>query len=226
MLIDPNADIEITAFEWVPSFAQGQVRDLRPRWACEEYGIAYEVRLISALERPEWYYDEQPWGQVPYVRDGQWGLFESGAILVHLAERVGVLPPPTLQARADILSWLFAAFSSVEPFIQEFVNCTVFNRKEEWAKLRLPSLEQVVDKRLERLQQALGEKEWLAGEFSIADIAMVSVLRPIKDAAQFQERPALWDYVARAEGRPAFARALEAQLAVFAQHEPAPQTAR
>lgn len=221
MPLDPDADIEITAFDWVPPFAQGHVRDLRPRWACEEFGIGYKVRLISVAQRPDWYYGEQPWGQVPCLRDGQWGMFESGAILVHLAERAGALPPPASHARANILSWLFAAFSSVEPVLQEFVNCTVFNRKQEWAQLRMPSLVQVIHTRLERLQHALGDREWLAGDFSIADIAMVSVLRSINDPGQLNEMPALRDYVERGMSRPAFTRALEAQLAVFAQHEPA-----
>lgn len=223
MPIDPNADLEITAYEWVPSIAQGQVRDLRPRWACEEYGLPYKVRLISAIERPDWYYEEQPWGQVPFVRDGDIGVFESGATLIHLAEKAGALPPPGTQARARVLSWLLAAFNSVEPFVMEYVNCTFFSRKEDWAQLRKPSLTEALEKRLSRLETGLGKDEWLAGEFSIADIAMVTVLRAVPEPALLP--PALGAYVERATARPAFARALEAQLAPFAMHDPRKQNA-
>ncbi|MGF7152731.1 glutathione S-transferase family protein [Novosphingobium gossypii] len=223
MPIDPNADLEITAYEWVPSFAQGQVRDLRPRWACEEYGLPYKVRLISAIERPDWYYEEQPWGQVPFVRDGDIGVFESGASLIYLAEKAGALPPPGTQQRAGVFSWLLAAFNSVEPFVMEYVNCTFFSRKEEWAQLRKPSLTEALEKRLSRLETGLGKDEWLAGEFSIADIAMVTVLRAVPEPALLP--PALAAYVERGTARPPFARALEAQLAPFAMHNPRKQNA-
>lgn len=225
MPIDPNAQLEITAFEWVPRFAQGQVRDLRPRWACEEYGLPYKVRLISAIERPEWYFDEQPWGQVPFVRDGDVGIFESGATLIHIAEKARTLPPVGSQQRARVLSWLLAAFNSIEPFVMEFVNCTVFSRKEDWAALRKPSLIEALDRRLARLETALADDEWLADTFSIADIAMVTVLRAIPDPAILNQRPTLAAYVERATARPAFARALEAQLAPFAEHDPSKQNA-
>jgi glutathione S-transferase len=225
MPIDLNAELEITAFEWVPRFAQGQVRDLRPRWACEEYGLSYKVRLISAIERPDWYFEEQPWGQVPFVRDGDVGIFESGATLIHIAEKAGVLPPIGSQRRARVHSWLLAAFNSIEPFVMEFVNCTVFSRKEDWALLRKPSLVEALGGRLARLETALGEDEWLAGDFSIADIAMTTILRALPDPAVLADRPALATYVERATARPAFARALEAQLAPFAEHDPSKQKA-
>lgn len=220
MPIDPNAALEITAFEWVPSFAQGQVRDLRPRWACEEYGLPYKVRLISAVERPTWYFQDQPWGQVPFVRDGEVGVFESGATLLHIAEKAGALPPVGSQERAKVLSWLLAAFNSVEPFVMEFVNCTVFSRKEDWARLRKPSLVEALGGRLSRLETALADDEWLAGEFSIADIAMTTILRALPDPALLAERVSLAAYVERATARPAFTRALEAQLEPFAEHDP------
>jgi glutathione S-transferase len=220
MPIDPNADLEITAFAWVPRFAQGNVRDLRPRWACEEWGLSYKVRLISVMERPKWYFQDQPWGQVPFVRDGEVGVFESGATLIHLAEKAGALPPFGSQERASVLSWLLAAFNSVEPFVMEFVNCTVFSRKEEWAQLRKPSLIEALGGRLDRLQTALGDEEWLAGDFSIADIAMATILRSLPDPALLDARPVLAAYVERAKARPAFQRALAAQLAPFAEHAP------
>lgn len=220
MPIDPNATLEITAFAWVPPFAQGQVRDLRPRWACEELGLPYRERLISAIDRPDWYFAEQPWGQVPYLRDGEIGVFESGATLIHLAEKGGGLLPAGGQGRAAVLSWLLAAFNSVEPFIFQLVDVEVFSRKSDWAPLRRPSLLEVVGGRLDRLQQGLADREWLAGDFSIADIAMSLVLRAIPGTVLLDERPALAAYVDRATSRPAFRQALEAQLAVFAAHPP------
>lgn len=219
MPIDPTAAIEITAFEWVPPFAQGQVRDLRPRWACEEMGLPYRERLISAIDRPEWYFREQPWGQVPHVRDGEISIFESGATLVHLGEKGGLLPAEG-QARATVLSWTFAAFNSIEPCVFEWGNVSLFARKQEWAQLRRPSLLEDIGKRLDRLQDALGARDWLAGTFSIADIAMVTVLRGVDDSGLVEERPALADYVARGTSRPAFQAAIAAQLAPFAVHSP------
>lgn len=222
MSLDPAAEIEITAFDWVPDFARGLVRDLRPRWACEEMGLAYRERLISAVQRPEWYFDEQPWGQVPVVHDGGLSLFESGAILLYLAEREGRLLPASGQPRADALSWLFAAFNSVEPGFMELANCTIFSAKEDWAKARKPSLLEQIGKKLDRLEAALGEREWLAGEFSIADIAMITILRIPRDRPPVTDRPALLAYRERGEARPAFQRALAAQLAAFADQPPVP----
>lgn len=220
MPIDPAAAIEITAFSWVPPFAQGLVRDLRARWACEEMGLAYRVRLISAVERPDWYYAEQPWGQVPYLRDGDVALFESGAMLLHLAERSGRLLAPSGQARASALSWLFATFNSVEPGLFELSNVNVFSKNEEWAQLRKPSLLAAVGQRLDRMQAHLGQFEWLAGEFTIADIAMVTVLRNLDRADLLAARPALAAYVERGTARPAFATALADQLAVYESNAP------
>lgn len=219
MPIDPGAEIEITAFEWVPRFAQGYVRDLRPRWACEEMGLPYRERLISAMSKPEWYFRDQPWGQVPHMRDGEIVVFESGATLVHLGDKGG-LTPTGGQARASVLSWTFAAFNSVEPQVSEWVNVAVFAKKEEWAALRRPSLLQELGTRLDRLQDALGQREWLAGAFSVADIAMITVLRSADDSGLLDERPALAAYVARGMERPGFKAAMEAQLAVFAAHIP------
>ena len=217
MPVDPNADIEITAFDWVPDFARGLVRDLRPRWACEELGLPYRERLISARERPEWYFAEQPWGQVPCLRDGELSMFESGAILVHLAEREGKLLPAGGQPRADVLSWLFAAFNNVEPGFFELANVTIFAAGQDWAEARKPSLIEAIGKKLDRLETRLEGREWLGGEFSIADIAMVTILRIPRDSDLITGRPALHAYRSRGEARPAFQRALEAQLAAFEQ---------
>ncbi|MGN6496391.1 MAG: glutathione S-transferase family protein [Tsuneonella sp.] len=222
MPIDPNATIEITAFEWVPDFARGFVRDLRPRWACEEAGLAYRERLISAVERPAWYFAEQPWGQVPAMRDGAIHLFESGATLLHLGEKSAALLPASGQPRADVISWLFAAFNSVEPALFEFTNVNLFAREEEWAKLRRPSLEEFIGRRLAPLEKRLAQQDWLTGAFSIADIAMVTVLRAIEDSSVLSAHPAVAGYIARGMARPAFKRAMADQLAVFDAH-PQPQ---
>lgn len=219
MPIDPNAEIEITAFDWVPDFAQGYVRDLRPRWACEEMGLPYRERLISAVARPEWYFQDQPWGQVPHVRDGDVTVFESGATLVHLGEK-GDLLPAAGQSRASVLSWTFAAFNTVEPHVFEWANVSIFSARQEWAQLRKPSLLKDLGGRLDKLQDALGDREWLAGDFSIADIAMVTVLRAGDDSGLLEQRPALAAYLKRGLDRPGFQTALADQMAAFSAQAP------
>jgi glutathione S-transferase len=220
MPIDPAAPLEITAFEWVPEFAQGFVRDLRLRWACEEAGLAYRERLINAVERPQWYFAEQPWGQVPALRDGDIRLFESGAILLYLGEGSETLLPREPQPRADTIAWLFAALNTVEPCGIEFANLNFFGANEEWARLRRPSLEEFIARRLAPLEQRLAGRDWLTGGFTIADIAMVTVLRELADSAAMRECPALAAYIARGLARPAFERALADQLAPFSTHAP------
>lgn len=222
MPINPDAALEITAFKWVPDFAQGFVRDLRPRWACEEIGLDYAERLISAVKRPESHYADQPWGQVPTAKDGDIHLFESGAILLHIAEKDERLMPRDPQGRASALSWLFAAYNSMEPSFFELGTIDVFSKGEKWAELRRPGLVEFLGQRLDRLDQALGDKDWLLGDFSIADIAMVTILREGKEDAVITDRPRLAAYVERGMARPAFERALAAQLAVFAAHQPQP----
>lgn len=208
--------VEITGFNWVPDFARGFVRDLRPRWACEEIGLPYAMRLLSPIPpKPAAYFCEQPWGQVPVLHDGGVQLFESGAILLHLGERDERLLPRDPQGRATAIAWLFAALNSVEPWLFEVANVTIFAAKEEWAKLRKPSLFEATGKRLDGLAEALGDREWLGDAFSVADIAMVTVLRNADHADLMSSRPRLVDYVARGMDRPAFQRALDAQLADF-----------
>jgi glutathione S-transferase len=212
---DPNAALTITAFEWVPDFARGFVRDLRARWACEEIGLPYAVRLVSAVAKPDWYFAEQPWGQVPVIEEDGRTLFESGAILLHIGEKDERLLPPDPAARDRAVSWLFAAYNSIEPWCFQYSRVTVFAANEEWAKLRRPSLEAEIGVRLDRLQAALGDREWLAGAFSVADIAMVTVLREFGDVPLMTERPALAAYVAGGTARPAFAAAVASQMADF-----------
>jgi glutathione S-transferase len=220
MPIDPRAELEITAFNWVPDFARGLVRDLRARWACEELGLAYRERLISAVHKPEWYCGQQPWGQVPLLRDGDVTVFESGAILEYLAEREGKLLPPAGQERAEVMSWLFAAFNSVEPWFMELATISIFAADQEWARLRKPSLLEDLGKRLDPLAEALKDREWIAGAFSVADIALVSMLRIPGDSPLIAERPALAAYRACGEARSAFRQALGDQLAAFADQPP------
>lgn len=222
MPIDSHASLTITGFDWVPDFARGHVRDLRPRWACEEIGLPYAERLISAVQRPQSHYADQPWGQVPVIEDDGIRLFESGAILLHLGQKHPGLLPDDPQQRADALSWLFAAFNSVEPMMFELGQVTLFAAGEPWAELRKPSLMAFIGGRLDRLATALGERDWLAGPFSIADIAMATVLRAAEDTDLLSERPVLAAYFARATARPAFERALAAQLAAFSDQPPSP----
>lgn len=213
--------VEITGFDWVPDFARGFVRDLRPRWACEEIGLPYRMRLISAVHRPADYYAEQPWGQVPALKDEGVHLFESGAILLHLGEKDERLLPRDRQGRATAISWLFAAYNSVEPLMFELSNIDIFAAGEEWAKLRRPGLLQAAASRFDRLADVLDGRDWLAGRFSVADIAMATVLREAGDTDLVSSRPALAAYLARATERPAFKRALDAQLADFKEQEAA-----
>lgn len=215
--------IEITGFNWVPDFARGYVRDLRPRWACEEIGQPYVTRLISPVPpRPASYFEEQPWGQVPVLHDAGIQLFESGAILLHLAEKDTRLLSRDPQQRATTLAWLFASLNSVEPGLFELGNVTLFSKDEEWAKLRKPSLMADIGKRLDRLADALGDRDWLVGEFSVADIAMVTVLRNADGSELISSRPVLAAYMERGMARPGFRRAMDAQLADF---QPAPVAA-
>lgn len=220
MPVDRNAPLEITAFQWVPDFAQGFVRDLRPRWACEEIGLAYAERLIDVQHRPADHFRKQPWGQVPVIDDGGIELFESGAILLHLGEKDERLMPRDRQGRAHTISWLFAAFNSVEPLMFELGNVDIFAKDEAWAKLRRPSLIDWCEQRLDRLATALDARDYLVGPFTVADIAMATVLREAQDTDLVSSRPVLAAYLARCLARPAFARALDAQMAVFAAHQP------
>lgn len=220
MPIDANAEIEVTAFEWVPEFARGLVRDMRPRWACEELGMAYRERLIPVRDKPADFLAQQPWGQVPVLRDGEVTVFESGAILLHLAARGDGLLPSEPQQRADAVSWLFASLNSVEPLLMEYVRVVLFNADEDWARLRRPGLEAAISQRLEPVARHLQDREWLAGPFSVADVAMVTILRILRSGDLATGVPELAAYLERGQARPAFKRALADQLAAFDAHQP------
>lgn len=220
MPIDPNADIEITAFEWVPEIAQGLVRDLRVRWALEEAGLDYRVRLLSQQRPPE-YLQEQPFDQVPCFSDGIVKIFETGAILQYLGEKSEALLPREPQAKYRAIGWTYAALNSVEPALINLLLIDVFFTGEEWAKLRRPGAEDFAKLKLKRVSEWLGDKEWLEGErFTIGDLMMVTSLRFLRHTDLVAGFPNLNAFVKRAEARPAFRRALEDQLAAFREPEP------
>ena len=221
MPVDPNANAEITAFRWVPDFAAGLVRDLRIRWALEEIGRPYRVRLLDALNpRPADYFHEQPFGQVPAYRDDEVQLFESGAILIHLGLGDERLLPADANGRGRSIAWLIAALNSVEPMIFELVNIDIFNRGQDWTRERRPQVVEKIEARLKLLADALGDQDWFEGRFSIGNLMMVSVLRNLRHTDLVANQPRLAALVERGEARPAFQRALTHQLAVFREHQP------
>jgi glutathione S-transferase len=215
--------IEVYAFKWVPPFAQGLVRDLRVRWALEEAGLAYTPRLIGREDQDSAEYRaHQPFGQVPAYEEDGLRLFESGAIVLHIAERSEALLPGDPDARARAVQWLFAALNSVEPHVQQIALIDGFYKDEEWAKLRRSSALDFANRRLDSLAARLGDKEWLDdGRFSCGDLIMTTVLRIGKACGLLDGRDALAAYVARCEARPAFKKALADQLAPFKENAPA-----
>lgn len=209
--------ITITAFNWVPDFAKGQVRDLRVRWALEEAGLPYQTRLLNQgdQDKPD-YRALQPFGQVPVFEEDGLVLFETGAIVQHIGERSETLLPKDPAARARAIQWMFAALNSIEPFIMQIVLIDVFYKNEEWAKLRRPGALEFVQKRLKGLSTALGEKPFLDRDrFTGGDLLMSSVLRILCDTDIVTSDPRLKSYVERCTARPAFQRALAAQLGDF-----------
>ena len=214
MPIDPNASIEITAFRWVPEFAQGVVRDLRARWALEEAGLSYRVRLLDQQRPPE-YLLEQPFDQVPCFSDDQVHIFETGAIVQYIGEKCEALLPRDPQDHYRAIQWTYAALNSVEPALINLLLIDLFFTNEEWAKLRRPRAEDFAKLKLKRVSEWLGDKEWLEGRFTIGDLLMTTVLRFLRHTGLVAEFPNLAAYLARGEARPAFKRAFDAQLAVF-----------
>lgn len=224
MPVNPNAEIEITAFRWVPPFAQGLVRDLRARWALEEAGLDYRVRLLDQ-QRPDEYLLEQPFDQVPCFRDGQVAIFETGAIVQYVGEQSDGLLPRDPQGRYRAIQWTYAALNSVEPAILNVILIDIFFVDEEWAKLRRPGAIDFAKLKLQRLSDWLGDNEWLEDRFTIGDLLMVTVLRNLRHTELVAGFSNLDAYVKRGEARPAFQRALAAQLAAFKENEPVPQPA-
>jgi glutathione S-transferase len=223
MPINPNAAIEITAFRWVPEFAQGVVRDLRARWALEEAGLDYRVRLVGQ-ERPPEYLLEQPFDQVPCFSDGQVRIFETGAIVQYLGEQSEALLPRDPQGHYRAIQWTYASLNSVEPAILNLLLIDIFFAGEEWAKLRRPGAAEFAKGKLKRVSDWLGDKTWLEGDrFTIGDLLMVTVLRFLRHTDLVAQFPNLDAFVKRGEARPAFQRALADQLAVYAANQPQPQ---
>lgn len=214
--------ITVTAFRWVPPFAQGVVRDHRVRWALEEVGLPYQEKLIGLGEdqASEAYRRQQPFGQVPVYEEEGLTLFESGSIVLHIAEKSEVLMPRDPAGRARAITWMFAALNSIEPHLQSFAAIDVFFANEEWAKLRRPSALQMAEKRLDELATWMKGREWLEDRFTAGDLLMASVLRVLRHTNLVAARPALEAYRQRCEARPAFQKALADQLAVFEKHAP------
>ena len=226
MPVDSTATTEVTAYRWVPGFAQGLVRDLRVRWALEEISRPYRVRLLDVTKpRPDEYFCEQPFGQVPAYRDDQVQLFESGAILIHIGMQDERLLPVDHAQRMRAIAWIIAALNSVEPAIFPVFMVNVFNKGEAWTEEARPKFMERLHFRLKCMSDALGDKEWLEDRFTIADLLLVTVLRQLRGGNALDQYPNLVAYIARGEARPAFQQALADQLAVFAQNEPEPQPA-
>ncbi len=209
--------ITISAFALVPQFARGQVRDLRVRWALEEAGLPYRTHLLEPGEQNNAEYRAlQPFGQVPIYQEEDLTLFESGAIVLHLGERSETLLPKDPDARARAVQWLVAALNSIEPYVMSVAMIEFFYAEEEWAKLRRPSAVAFLENRLAGLSQALGDKPYLDGDrFTAGDLMMSAVLRILNRTDIVTSDKRLGDYIERCTSRPAFQRALEAQLGDF-----------
>jgi glutathione S-transferase len=206
----------ITAFERSPDRGKGQARDMRVRWALEEVGQPYDVRLVSFSEMKESAHRAlHPFGQIPTYEEGDLVLFESGAIVFHVAEHHAGLLPDDANARARAITWMFAALSTVEPPIVERAMATLVERDKAWYEQRLPIVEDRVRGRLDELSSRLGDADWLDHVFSAGDLLMVTVLRRLNGSGILEEYPNLSAYVARGEARPAYKRAFDDQLAVF-----------
>lgn len=207
--------ITISAFAWVPDFARGQVKDLRVRWALEEAGLPYKTRLLEMgdQDKPD-YRTIQPFGQVPVYEEDRLVMFESGAIVLHIGERSEALLPRDKIARAKAQQWVLAALNSIEPFVQAVASIDLFHPNEEWAKLRRPGAVEFMYRRLDALSANLGDKTFLDGDhFTAGDLIMATVLRNFHGEEKLD--PRLAAYVDRCTARPAFRRALDAQIGDF-----------
>lgn len=207
----------ITAFERSPDRGNGLARDMRLRWALEEVGQPYDVRLLSfkTMKEPA-HLAIQPFGQIPTYEEGNLALFESGAIVLHIAQRHPGLLPDDANARARAIMWMFAALNTLEPPIFDRDMVRILERAKPWYEERLSALDETIRNRLDGLSRHLGDADWLDGAFSAGDLLMVTVLRRLQGSGMLEERPNLAAYIARAEARPAYKRAFAAQLADFA----------
>jgi glutathione S-transferase len=217
MALNAKAAIEISALSWVPEGAQGLVKDLRVRWALEEAGLPYRTRLLEMgdQDKPD-YRELQPFGQVPILEENGLVLFESGAIILHIGARCEALLPKDPAARSRATQWLVAALNSIEPFVMNVALIDLFYKNEEWAKLRRPGAVEFLKKRLSALSKSLGDKPFLDGDrFTAGDLMMSTVLRILKYSDIVTDEPRLAAYIERCTARPAFKRALDAQLGDF-----------
>jgi glutathione S-transferase len=207
--------ITITAFERSPDGGKGLARDTRVRWALEEVGQPYEVRLVSfsAMKEPA-HRALHPFGQIPTCEEGDLAIFETGSIVFHIAERHAGLLPDDPNARARAITWMFAALNTVEPPILELGTARILERDKPWYEARMPLVEDRVRNKLDQLSIRLGDADWLDGPFSAGDLMMVSVLLRLRSSGILNDYPNLAAYVARGEARPAYKRAFDAQLAV------------
>ena len=208
--------VTITAFERSPDGGKGLARDTRVRWALEETGQPYAVRLVSfaAMKAPA-HLALHPFGQIPTYEEGDLALFETGAIVFHLAERHAGLLPDDPDARARAIAWMFAAVNTVEPPILDLITVRIVEGDKPWAADRMPLVVERIHGRLRQLADRLGDAEWLDGAFSAGDLMMVHPLLRLKPSGMLAEYPRLAAYVARGEARPTYKRAFAAQLAVF-----------
>jgi glutathione S-transferase len=217
MPVDPGAAIEVTAYQWVPPMAHGYVKDMRVRWALEEIGQPYRVRLVGNAggeKSPELLAD-QPFGQVPVYKDNGLTLFESGAILIHIGEKDERLLPRDPMARSRAIGWMIAALNSIEPFSQTLFLMGFVGADKPWQDEAKAAVRPFAEMRLAQLSAVLGDKKWLEGPFTIGDLVMIDVLRAVSEYDLVATHPNLAAYVERGKARPAFKAAMAAQLADF-----------
>jgi glutathione S-transferase len=213
--------VEISAFAWVPPFAQGYVKDIRPRWALAEADLDYTLHLLSGDDQDQADYRKwQPFGQVPAYRDDEVELFESGAIVLHIANRSTALRPLDPRHQAAIQAWVFAALNSIEPRVDNLILPPLFHGGESWVADMRPHAERLVDLRLKSLSNWLEGRSWLTDRFSAADIIMATVLRGLQEEPVLANYPTVVTYLDRCLARPAFHAALAAQMATFAANAP------
>ena len=217
MPVDPNSPIEVTAYSWVPPMARGFVKDMRVRWALEEIGLPYRVRLFGGVfgEKSAEHVADQPFGQVPVYKEGTLTLFESGAILLHIGEKDERLLPRDPDMRARATGWMFAALNSIEPMAQMLFMTGLIGDGKSWSDEAKAAVRPFVVTRLAQLATVLGDREWLDDRFTVGDLLMVDVLRSASPDL-LPPHPNLIAYVERGTARPAFKAAMAAQLADFA----------
>lgn len=207
------SDLVLTTYDWVPEAPRGFVRDLRVRWALEEAGLPYQVATTPFKDRGPAHFEHQPFGQVPWLTDGSLSIFESGAILLHIAEKGSGLMPGDEKGRAETISWIFAALNSVEPAVLPF---TLFKfLKDDVETPARAALDKFLAKRLDHMEDVLAGRAWLAGSFTVADILMSDILRLVIHLGGLQRHPKCQDYVERAMARPAFKKAYADQIEHF-----------